>query len=87
MILVLIFRFIIQLQFSILMINLSEFYPVSIRSTGIGFHGIFGCLGFSLSLLLFTDVEEFAINPFILISVISLIIAILYFWVPETKGT
>ena len=53
--LVLIAVFLIQLQYSILAINVDEFYPVSIRSVAFGVAGIIGSFGSSVSQLLFTD--------------------------------
>ena len=54
--LVLIVAFLIQLQFSILTVNIDEFYPVSIRSVAFSVSGFIGCFGSSVSQLLFTDI-------------------------------
>ena len=53
--LVLITAFLIQIQFGIFMLNIDEFYPVSIRSVGFVAGGIMGGFGTSVSQLLFTD--------------------------------
>ena len=45
----------IQLQFNILMVNVDEFYPVSIRSVGFAVGGFFRNIAVIDSQLLFTD--------------------------------
>ena len=65
---------------------MSEFYPVSIRSVALGSAGAIGSIGNIMSLILFTDVGEFGVNPFLLVIIIFGIMAFSYIWIPETLG-
>ena len=84
MALVMIVRFMISFEFSMYFISQAEFYPVSVRSVGIGTGGILGALCAGLSQVLMINTGEMGINPFLIISVMSLLSFLVFFWIPET---
>ena len=84
MTLVVIVRFMISFEFSMYFISQAEFYPVSVRSVGIGAGGILGALCAGLSQVLMINTGEMGINPFLIISVMSLLSFLVFFWIPET---
>ena len=79
-------RFFNHFQFCIYLVNESEFFPVVVRSIGMGVTGICGSIGMIITQILFVNTQELGVNPFIIISMMYFILFILYFWVSETLG-
>ena len=79
-------RFLFHAQYCIYLVGLVEFYPVMIRSVACGFMGLLGSLGMALTQILFVDLGELGINPFLLRGIIFSMLLVIYFWVPETLG-
>ena len=67
-------RFFILFQFTLGMINFTEFYPVCIRSIAIGCQTMLSSVGDALSTIVFSDVSQIGINPFLLSSVLFLVL-------------
>lgn len=77
-------RVLISFQFSMFYVNQAEFYPVSIRTMGLGISGLFGTLALGISQIIIVGSGETGFNPFLFISMVALVTAILYCFAPET---
>ena len=62
-----------SIRYMLIFLSCSEFYPVSIRSVSLGTMGTIWCFGSGLSIILFTDVEQIGINPFLLVGILSFV--------------
>ena len=79
-------RFLIMGQFTMGMINCNEAYPVSILAIAVGWEGALSSIGNALSFIIFSDVSQIGVNPFLLSALIFFLLFMTFIWIPETLG-
>ena len=84
--LVMVARFCIIFQYSVLLVVLSEFYPTSVKAMGVAIVATFGLIGTIISEVLLTATREMGINPFLVIGIAFGCVIVAYRWTPETYG-
>ena len=79
-------RFCIISSFALNNMMIAEFYPTSISKLAVGIMSLNCVLGTLVSVILFTDSNEFSFSPYLLITLLMLAIGIVLFMAPETLG-
>ena len=79
---ILLTRFLVMGQYSLSIINFNEAYPVSILAIAAGWLGTLSTVGATLSYIIFSDVSQVGINPFLLSGILFLMLGASYIWIP-----